>query len=372
MRKGFTCIIIATCMIGLSCTAYKANTIAVSPSPNKHKLTASELTPYGRYVINGKNLELVSSAAHFGFRFTGKECQILATVAGADQHNYLQYELDGTYQKRIRITGNSQQPITITANKEGPHSVWIYKATEAHTGPIFIQGVKGQNVEALQRPKAPLIEFIGNSITCGAAADPSEVPCGTGAYHDQHNAYYAYGPRVARTLGVNFMLSSVSGIGTYRNWNSDGPTMPQVYEKVDFQENNPNRWNFSTHTPAIVSIALGTNDFSHGDGIKKRLPFDSAQFVNHYIGFIQLVKSKYPDAQIALLSSPMLNGAYRQTLQNCLITIKSSVDAANKTSKPVALFFFQPMQALGCTGHPSIEDHAILAKQLEPFFRKLL
>ncbi|MCU7550204.1 hypothetical protein OCK74_13865 [Chitinophagaceae bacterium LB-8] len=27
-----------------------------------------------------------------------------------------------------------------------------------------------------------------------------------------------------------------SGIGVYRNWNSDGPTMPQVYEAAIFQE----------------------------------------------------------------------------------------------------------------------------------------
>jgi hypothetical protein len=168
----------------------------------------------------------------------------------------------------------------------------------------------------------------------------------------------------------------VSGIGAYRNWNSDGPTMPQVYEKVDFQENHPNKWDFSQYTPAIVSIALGTNDFSHGDGIKKRLPFDSTEFVNKYIGFVKLVKSKYPNAQIALLSSPMLNGTDRQRLQNCLTAVKQSIDSFyhldGSTSKPVALYFFEPMQAHGCTGHPNVEDHAVLAKQLEPFFRKLL
>ncbi len=77
-------------------------------------------------------------------------------------------------------------------------------------------------MKALKVPAASLIEFIGNSITCGAAADPSEVPCGTGVYHDQHNAYYAYGPRVARALAANYIVRSVSGSGIYRNWNSDG------------------------------------------------------------------------------------------------------------------------------------------------------
>lgn len=335
-------------------------------------LPASALKPFGRYVLNShQNLELISSAVHFGFSFEGKECSIFASLEG-DGHNYLQFELDGEYQKRIKVAGNLSHPITLSAPTEGTHTVWIYKATEATTGTIFIQKIEGKSLKPLQRPPVPVIEFIGNSITCGAAADASEVPCGTGQYHDQHNAYYAYGPRVARALSANFILSSVSGIGVYRNWNSDGPTMPQVYEKVDFHDKNSPQWNFKTYSPKIVSIALGTNDFSNGDGVRKRLPFDSSAFVSNYIEFVQLVKSKYPVARVALLSSPMINGNSRLLLQNCLRAVKARVDVLYPTEKPVALYFFEPMKALGCGGHPSVEDHAILAKELVPFFKNLL
>jgi 4-aminobutyrate aminotransferase-like enzyme len=102
------------------------------------------------------------------------------------------------------------------------------------------------------------------------------------------------------------------------------------------------------------------------------LPFDSAQFTSHYIQFVQLVKSKYPKAQIALLSSPMMHGADSELLQNCLTTVKNAVDALHPADKPVAAFFFEPMQAGGCNGHPSVEDHAKMAEQLLPFFRELL
>ena len=255
---------------------------------------------------------------------------------------------------------------------KGIHTIWIYKATEATTGPIFIEKIIAHDISALKDPELPLIEFIGNSITCGAAADPSEIPCGAGEYHDQHNAYYAYGPRVARELHTNFLMSSVSGIGIYRNWNSDGPAMPLVYEKTDFQINSKRNWNFRTYHPVIVSIALGTNDFSEGDHVHERLPFDSSVFVNNYIKFVRLVKSKYPSARIALLSSPMINGSRRILLQNCLTAVKTKTDSSYPTDKPVALFFFEPMQARGCGGHPSVEDHAILAGELIPFFKKLL
>lgn len=358
--------VIALCIACTGCHVTKR-----SDSPTD-QLPATALHPYGRSIINEQqNLELISSACQFGFSFEDRAFHLQVSLPAWLHHNYLQYELDGVYRNRIRID-SSTKLISIAAPTAGKHTVWIYKATEAHTGPIIIQSVNARKIKALKRPSAPLIEFIGNSITCGAAADASEVPCGTGVYHDQHNAYMAYGPRVARVLGVNYIMSSVSGIGIYRNWNSDGPTMPQVYEKADLSITTQQGWNFSTYTPQIVSIALGTNDFSNGDGVNPRKPFDSAAFVNQYIQFVQLVKTKYPAAQIALLSSAMLHDQKRTLLQHCLTAVKEKVDAQHPNAKPVALYFFLPMNAKGCTGHPNVEDHEVLAKELIPFFKKLL
>lgn len=336
-------------------------------------LTAPELKPYGRFLINGQQeLELISSAVHFGFSFEGEQCVI--NVKGADPkgHNYLQYELDGVYQKRIRIEGAGAGPVVIKAAGKGKHAVWIYKATEAHTGPIKILNIAAKNILALSRPSLPVIEFIGNSITCGAAADPSEVPCGTGEYHDQHNAYMAYGPRLARALKVNFLMSSVSGIGIYRNWAGDGAPMPKVYEQLDFCIGTPQKWDFGRYTPKVVSIALGTNDLSNGDGKTARKPFDTTECIGSYVKFIQVVKTKYPKARIALLNSPMVAGAPGKMLDQCILSVKAKVDRLYPADQAVATHFFKPMPAHGCTGHPSVEDHAALAQELLPFFRKLL
>jgi len=336
-------------------------------------LLATALQPYGRFLLDAnKNIELISSGVHFGFSFTGTECTVYASVNDATSHNYLQYELDGVYQERLKVTGNTVNAITITAPSGGNHTVWIYKATEATTGPVILQKITGSNLKILPPPKAPLIEFIGNSITCGAAADTSEVKCGQGVYHDQHNAYYAYGPRVARALHTNFIMSGVSGIGIYRTWNMDSPSMPLVYEKESLSVEDTMRWDFKKYSPKIVSIALGTNDLSRGDGVHARTAFDSTRFVKDYTAFVQLVKSKYPQATIALLSSPMVTGQERILLQNCLTAVKQNIDALYASGDKVALFFFEPMKAGGCSGHPSVEDHAILAQQLIPFFKSLL
>jgi hypothetical protein len=344
-----------------------------SVAATKDTLKARALHPYGRYLQNPNgSLELISSAVHFGFRFTGPYCSIYASVADPSAHNYLQYTVDGIYYRRIKITGSGSHSYNIVGLGKGEHTIWIYKATEATTGPVFIQKIYGHEIVALTVSNRPLIEFIGNSITCGAEADPSEIPCGVGEYHDRHNAYYAYGPRVARMLNTNFVLSSVSGIGIYRSWNTPGPSMPQVYEKTDFLTNSIRNWDFKTYSPRVVSIALGTNDLSDGDGRTPRSPFDSAVYVSGYIRFVGLIKSKYPNAQIALLSSPMINANKRILLQNCLTAVKAQIDKKYSSGKRVALFFFKPMIARGCGGHPSVDDHAILATELASFFKKLI
>ncbi|BAV07464.1 GDSL-like Lipase/Acylhydrolase family protein [Filimonas lacunae] len=340
--------------------------------PANDTLLARQLHPIGRTLLNtSKQLELVTSAAHFGVSFTGSTCTVYVKADNPDGYNYLQYELDGVYQKRIRVEGKPTAPIIINAPIGGKHQVWIYKATEAHTGALVFSKIVAGNIKALTVPLQPLIEFIGNSITCGAAADASEIPCGSGQYHDQHNAYKAYGPSVARMLYCNYIVSSVSGIGIYRTWNRESPNMPQVYDNLDFQVNSTRKWNHATYQPKIISIALGTNDLSHGDG-SAREAFDSTRFISAYVQFIQHIKQYHPDAQIALLSSPMVKNAEGALLQRCLTAIKNQVDALYPSGKKVAVFFFTPLEPHGCTGHPDVADHQIMANELKPFFKRLL
>ena len=95
-------------------------------------LPAASLHPFGRVMANESgHIELISSAAHVGFTFQGDECLVSAYITDPEGHNYLQYELDGVYQKRVKISGKDNQPIIINAKGNGTHTVWLYKATEA-------------------------------------------------------------------------------------------------------------------------------------------------------------------------------------------------------------------------------------------------
>src|SRR6266487_3577310 len=107
--------IVSFCLLFLSCVSSRKNSAA-----NDTVLPATILKPYGRYLTDEQqNLELISSAVHFGFSFTGKKCTIYAAINDSSGHNYLQYELDDVYQKRLKIMGGSVQQVILTANNEG-------------------------------------------------------------------------------------------------------------------------------------------------------------------------------------------------------------------------------------------------------------
>jgi lysophospholipase L1-like esterase len=329
---------------------------------------------YGRALADAdNNIVLIGSASYIEFGFSGDTCIIwMKNIAGEGDYNYVAVEVDNQYTGRRKVEGSRLRSFTITTASRRPHIVRIYKATEAANGQVVIERVEGRGIRKLSHPTRLKIEFIGNSITCGMGNDLEKIPCGQGKWYDQHNAYWAYGPRLARTLNTDFMLSAVSGIGIYRNWNSDGPVMPQVYESAHLNWDSSLRWDFNNYVPDIVSICLGTNDFSDGDGKQERLPFDSAAFIKQYVDFVNTIYSHYPHTQVALLTSPMLSGPKAALLLACLKRIQATLTIRHPDKPHIEIFPFATMQPKGCGYHPDIHDHQLLAEQLTPFFKGLL
>jgi lysophospholipase L1-like esterase len=343
-------------------------------APQKYSADNNLLTYSGRIdKISASEVKLIGSASFVSMQFTGDTCVVyLKNNTPNGLQNYVSLELDGEDLGRTRLEGDSMVALPVDiAFPNDQHKLTIYKSTEAANGNVIFAGVLCQQLveQPVQTEKS--IEFIGNSITCGMGNDTIDIPCHTDQWYDQHNAYWAYGPIVARALKLNYMLSSVSGIGIYRNWNvEDGPTMPMVYENRYLNTDASKQWDFSYFTPDIVSIALGTNDFSDGDGIHERHPFDATVFSTNYIKFVETIYSHYPATQIALLTSPMITGEKDSLFIQCLTTVKNHFKGSNH--KPIAIFQFEGIAPHGCDYHPDIEDHMQMADQLIPFYQELL
>lgn len=358
IRKG---IYLLTLMLVLcSCT---------SSSLNEYSGNDIAITRHGRTLVKDNAIELISSASYAEFQFKGDICNVmLSNKAIEGDYNYAAIELDGNYRQRIKVESNVPQSFTFRPGKEADwHTLRIYKATEAANGLIVLHGVQASEIQAVTEKHDIKIEFIGNSITCGMGNDAGEIPCDRNKWYDQHNAYWSYAAITARSLCTDFMLSSVSGAGIYRNWNSDGPTLPRLYESAYLQVDSLMKWDFSDWIPDVVVIALGTNDLSDGDGENPRLPFDSTAFIYEYAGFISTIYGHYPDARLVLLSSPMVTAEKSAMLSSCLESVKNISALQFPARNKIDVFRFSVVTASGCSGHPTIEEHKKMAEQLIPF-----
>ncbi|PWB23733.1 SGNH/GDSL hydrolase family protein [Flavobacterium sp. HTF] len=325
--------------------------------------------------LQNNNVVLIGSASSVSFNFTGNECSVLLQSIDAwEHHNYVSLVLDGKYIGKLRIEKGEAQsfPIKITSKRK-EHNLTIYKTTEAQSGNVLFVGTTAK-LTSIASKKKKKIEFIGDSITCGAASDDSDVPCDKGEYYDHHNGYYAYGPTLSRAIDADYLMSCVSGIGIYRNWNDENKEeaiMPDIYQNLYLtKEASKPKYDFAFQ-PDIISIALGTNDFSGGDGKKERLPFNAEKYVSNYINFIKMLYEHNPKAQIVITNSPMVNGERAVVFEDCLNKVKAAFES-DKKHKEIRIFKFRPMTPKGCTGHPDVADHKVLANEYAPFLKNLL
>jgi len=321
----------------------------------------------GRHINENGAIKFAASGVTFYMKFQGSHLDVDLQDEFRDSTNYNWFTVivDGGAPKRFRTRPGKEWYTLADSLQSGEHKLILSKATEGQNGHNKLIAIRtGKLLQPAPLPKRK-IEFIGDSITCGYGADPRNVPCDKGNWFDPTHAWLAYGPRLARHFNAQWMLSSVSGIGMHRNWNSPGPTMPDVYGGVYMEYTDSiTPWDFSRYTPDLVVIALGTNDFSEGDGKKPRPDLDGDAFVNDYTQFVGRVHKNYPDARILLLNSPMFGKSQREKLAGYLQRVIKNRKAAGDST--ITRFAFDKKYDNGCDGHPDFKQQAIMAEQLEP------
>lgn len=335
-----------------------------------------------KFFWNGRVLQsfynqgkLIGPGSSVQFQFEGNSVSFtLKNIPLQGYYNYVSIELDGKYIGRFKVDNNDAKKFTyqVSDKSKKTHSIKIYKATEAAMGEVFFDG---SAIDAIpfQPKQKKKIEFIGDSITCGFGNDETGLPCGQGQWFDQHNAYLAYGPIVSRKLDADFLLSSVSGYGMYRNWNSEKweeTIFPDVYDHL-FLRNSESEKFGNDYQPDLVSICLGTNDLSEGDSQKERLPFNKHKYIGNYIEFVQKIYKKYPNTKIVLLNSPMVSGDRNKEFMEALNAVKDFFKN-NKKQASIEIFEFKEMKPKGCGFHPSAEDDQKMADEIYDFYKNNL
>ncbi|MFI2743327.1 GDSL-type esterase/lipase family protein [Zhouia sp. PK063] len=347
--------------------------MACSPKPPKAQLflpsDAAHFAISGRTDLKDSTLVLISAASKIAFTPESKDTVIaMFKNDQAQNHSFIALAINKQYQKRIRIDSDTINHIAIPLSKTDT-LVELYKATEASTGNVLFAGVKTKSLATAPKKPSTKIEFVGNSITSGFGNDHKEYPCGSAGWFDAHNAFFSYATLSANELNADFVLSSVSGWGMYRNWDVNGPTIPDVYDNLYLNTDSTKHYTAANFKPELVSICLGTNDLSGGDGVHERLPFSKEDFTTAYIKFVAHVIATRNNPKIAILDSPMVSGENKAILDECLTSVANYFKAKGKV---IHVFNFDRIPETGCGGHPAIKEDMMMAKQLEPFLQNIL
>ncbi len=276
--------------------------------------------------------------------------------------------VDKVYTGKLKTTKGKSTYSLAEFQEKGMHEIEIVKITEEQFGKTaflgFELGNDGEIVE-IQNKRELLIEFIGNSITCGYG---NEDRIGHKFCAETENHYMSYAAITARSFNARALVACKSGIGIYRNY--AGPTegnedcMTNYYSRTHLYEEKP-KYNFNEQ-PDLVCINLGTNDFSTPG-------YDTTRFIDNYMNLIGQIQTNYDRPEILCLTGCMLDGDALEIAKRCINQVVRQANALNKGN----VYFFEmtpqdiKKNGLGVDFHPTVKQHIQSARQLIGYISKL-
>jgi hypothetical protein len=322
---------------GGSATAGASGMVGSSGSTNAGGTTAE--TPGVRIV--GRTLP-GASATRFGWpgvalhaRFSGTQAALQLT--DGNNQNAFEVVIDGGAPKKFRTSsGQSSYPLA-TGLPSGDHELLVWRSTEVFdsgtTDFLAINGFSAGGALLSPPPAATRrIEVIGDSISVGAGLEGGAANCAANKLSTDN--YYAYGSVAARAVNADVVTIAYSGIGVYRSYGGNAPTMPERYDRA--LPDDPTAWDFAKYQPHVVVINLGTNDFGSGD--------PGQPYVDTYVTFAKQVRAKYADAYFILAA---MYGNQEAAVSSVVTALKNGGDAR------VELLKFSSVQNdKGCAAHP--------------------
>jgi len=282
--------------------------------------------------------------------------------------NFYNVLLDGDIIRKEQVTIDGKSEHAITGLNSGKHTLELFKRTEWDKGKTWFYGFtidKGGKALPVMPASKHKIEYFGDSISCGyAAEDSTGQDRGTAPYED---GYISYAALTARHFNADFHNTSKSGIGITVSWFP--LVMPEMYDRLDATDST-SKWDFSKYTPDLVVINLFQNDswltempnnpqFKAKFGATKPTP---EFIINAYRSFVASVRGKYPKVHIICILGSMDATKAGSPWPGY---IQKAVDGLN--DKNIYTHFIPYKNT---PGHPSVKEQQAMADDLEVFVAK--
>ncbi len=236
----------------------------------------------------------------------------------------------------------------------------IILLSEANSGAVGIKSINVCSSLPLciepTKDKNLFIEFIGDSITCGYGVEAmsAEEPYSTSTQNFMKSFAYL----TAKKLDADYSAVCYSGYGINSGYTTDiqntDMLIPKNYKYVGIKEKYREEWDFSTRTPDIILINLGTNDSSY---VSKNISERLFGFERDYLEFLIQVREKNPRAFIVCTLGTMGG-------DEIYCAVEKIVEQYSKKDKKISCFRL-PLQkqedGYGSDWHPSEKTQSLTA-----------
>ncbi len=286
--------------------------------------------------------------------------------------------VDGTWGPTLVLSPGASEYVVATSLPVGPHTVELYKRSEAQNGTTQFLGLDLAGGTLLAPPprKQRRLEIIADSAAAGFGVEGIGFPdrdCpGVDYGAEWQNFRVSLGARLGELVGADVFGTVFSGKGIAKNvWHPDKDTLPVLFSLAN-PIDKTSTWDFSW-IPDVVVVMAGGNDFEIGQPVDTG-PATPEEFQTAYRAFVASIREKYALAHVFLAVSPTLSDAKppgRNSRTNVLGGVNAVVDAHNAAGDDrvyaVVPSEAQPSEVIGCNGHGSRAFHDRVAQELKAF-----
>lgn len=335
----------------------------------------ARITWIGRTLASGDSVKFDWTGVYARLKFKGSSLTVSASDTKKNYYNvWLDRSMDQEPDKVVAIRDTNTTLVLFSpeelraryGRKQAglEHTVVIQKRTEGEQGvATFVSfSTEGTFLQA-DPPKERILEYVGDSYTCGYGAENS---IRTDPFKPEtENQNKTYADILARYFGADQIVLAHSGMGIARNYNDNlkGDYMPDRYCRTFDTAKEP-IWDAraSRLRPSITVIYLGTNDFSTSRQPSRRM------FTANYIALMKRIKENYGEDYPILCIAPMRDPGLPDY-------VRGAVEACGlKNVHFMALWpgLHNDDSDLGASGHPNYEGHRKKACAILPYISTIM
>lgn len=336
----------------------------------------------GRADFYNDTLWMVHSGSGAEFTFTGTKAVITmqsdSTIMGSrDSQARVAVYVNGECVVDDMVDQMAEIYTVFESEAEEECTIKVIKLTEATQSTVGIKEIKVTSNGEIQpaENKERLIEFIGDSITCGYGVEDEDRNHHFSTKTENIMKTYAY--KTAEALDADYSMVSFSGYGIVSGYSGNGERqaeqlVPLYYDKLGFSYNAyigqypaDFEWDFSKRQPDVIVVNLGTNDESYTKTDAAR----REEYVNGYVEFLKQIRENNPDATI-LCTLGVMGDALYTSVEGAVANYQSETGDANVYSMKFAVQ--SSADGYAADWHPTEATHTKAAEKLTTEIKEIM